>query len=146
MLSTLFEHEIYLGFPLPSPLETRTYEQSFMGGQPIFLSIPHPSLLECTLCLKERLTFVCQIFCPLEAEHAYNRVLYVLYCEKCERVFRCLKQQTRKGEVGEDVDGHLRVVSENAFEIESSPLEVKELHKIVKKARLEVEEETIDEL
>ncbi len=27
------------------------------------------------------MTFVCQIFCPFEAEHTYNRVLYVFYCD-----------------------------------------------------------------
>jgi hypothetical protein len=69
-----------------------------VGGQPIFLRKPNPALLECDICLKEKLTFICQIFCPLEAPQAYNRVLYVLYCEKCERVFRCIKQQTAKEE------------------------------------------------
>jgi len=37
------------------------------------------------------------------------------------------------------------VVSESAIEIESSSLEVKELVKIMKRARIEVEEEVIEE-
>lgn len=40
------------------------------------------------------MTFLCQIFCPLNAKHCYNRSLYVFYCQKCRRGFKCIKQQT----------------------------------------------------
>ena len=81
MLSTIFESEIYLGFLGESKLQEKSYEQSFLGGRPIFLRKPRADQLECTVCRKEKLTFICQIFCPLDGPQSYNRVLYVFYCE-----------------------------------------------------------------
>lgn len=43
MLSTPFDHEIYLGFPLTESLETPTYELTFIGGHPVFLTTPDKS-------------------------------------------------------------------------------------------------------
>jgi hypothetical protein len=50
-----------------------------------------------------------------------------------------LKQQARKGEEVGQVNVPLRVVAENSFEVESSGIQIKDLQKIIKKARLEVE-------
>ena len=85
MLSTLLEQEVYLGFPTDTPLQTPSHEHTFYGGSPVFLRVPNKQLLQCNSCLNQTLTFLCQIFCPLDLEQAYNRVLYVLYCEKCQR-------------------------------------------------------------
>jgi hypothetical protein len=94
MLSTPFEHNIYLGFSSEQPLEPVNIEATFLGGQPLFLREPSKGQLLCDNCPNQSLTFICQVFCPLELAHSYNRILYVLYCEKCLRSFRCLKQQS----------------------------------------------------
>lgn len=47
----------------------------------MFLKVPPKGLLSCSDCHEETLTFIGQLYCPLEQPRSYNRVLYMFYCE-----------------------------------------------------------------
>ncbi len=107
--------EIQLGFAEPIPEELRTrllfqdpdwheWDGGKVGGKPVWLNtkvLPPRALLDCASC-QEPLSFILQIYCPLDdPPEAFHRVLYVFACRKprcagpgCAKVLRCqLPQQ-----------------------------------------------------
>lgn len=91
--------DVFLGFvdtDFESAGEKPTVEDTFFGGQPIWLNDVQPKddLLVCKNCLGD-LALILQANCPLEDE-LYDRVLYVLGCQNamCQRKagsIRCIR-------------------------------------------------------
>lgn len=145
MLSTPFQDEVYLGFPTSEPIDQPSLETTFFSGHPLFIVSPPQKLLTCSTCLNHTLTFLCQVFCPLEIKDCFNRVLYVFFCDKCQREFRCLKQQSSENEKIEPRLGEVKVFGDKSFEIDSQAIDIKELERIRSKAKRDIEQEVIEE-
>ena len=104
--------------------------------------------MKCTSCSETNLTFLGQIYCPLNADFCYHRILYLVYCERCLREFKCIRQQAPSNHdlaKSKSIKDTLRRISDNSFEIETDALPTKALNRIIAKAKRELEEDQIIE-
>jgi hypothetical protein len=53
-----------------------------------------------------------QMYCPFNADHCYHRILYFLFCSKCGREFRCIRQQADKSWVPTTILSNVRDICE----------------------------------
>ena len=65
------------------------------GGRPVWMYDHRVDRFECQLC-KQTLTFLCQLFAPLNSEHTFNRAFYVFFCEVSSWRLRARSARTAK--------------------------------------------------
>ena len=126
-------------------VETDDDFPSKFGGSPVWLA-PPPSSQElcCNHCsTKNLLTFLCQIYAPLEYSHSYHRVLYVFYCDCCLlrkcgiKVFRMQLSEQKLELIPNKIECK-RLAEEYSITTETLPAD--EYANVVRKAGREVEE------
>ena len=91
------KNEVYLGYLSGEPYKpsAETIDISYFGGEPTWLYAPNINLQTCKDC-RTNLAFLGQMYCPFDAEHTYHRVLYFMFCDRCLRSFKCIRQQAKK--------------------------------------------------
>lgn len=81
------------------------------------------------------------MYCPLEVDRAYHRVLYFLFCENCLKEYRCIRQQGPKDlQVTHNIVSKVRNLGQPR-EIESDSYSRNAFIKLINNTKTFIEEE-----
>ncbi|KAL4493413.1 hypothetical protein ABPG72_007421 [Tetrahymena utriculariae] len=134
--------DIIIGFPDPiSDKQQGTYDDfpSLLGGEPVWLNQNScPDSVQCPLC-KGDMTFLLQLYAPLEMEHAYHRVLYVFFCrsrscQNRQESIKILRTQQKESDkiTNYKSDKFAKNILEKAYKISTDVVEQKETQSLEK--------------
>ncbi|KAL4445588.1 hypothetical protein ABPG74_006139 [Tetrahymena malaccensis] len=130
------KEEIIIGFADPisdKQQDTSDDFPSLLGGEPVWLNQNScPDSVQCSLC-KADMTFLLQLYAPLEIEHAYHRVLHVFFCKNksCQNrqeSIKILRTQQKESDkiTNYKSDKFAKNILEKAYKISTDCVEQKE--------------------
>ena len=143
--------EVVLAFLLKEA-ESKEKVPIKFGGKPCWLYPHNSKTFECHQC-KQQLTFLCQIYAPLEYEHTFHRAMYIFFCEeiKCQnskKSFQILRMQLSEKDqfqtfADKSLEGY-KTLKEEYF-VETEIIDRQELKRIADKVIKEMNENEEDD-